>query len=66
MYIKCIKEIKMGKEIVKIKFENIKDLLLNPDKYNKDVIYVIALKNCNGITTELLNSIDSLYLDIKF
>jgi len=28
MYIKCIREIKKGKEIVKIKFENIKDLLI--------------------------------------
>lgn len=56
----------MGKEIVKRKFENIKDILLNPDKYKKDVIYVIALKNCNGITTELLNSLELLPIDIKF
>lgn len=56
----------MEKEIVKINFEEIKNLLKNPSNYSNDAIYVITLLNCNGITTELLNFLESLSLNIKF
>ena len=56
----------MERKFVKIKLNDIDNLLKSINVENDNITYVIELENCNGITTKLLNSLESLPIDIKF
>lgn len=56
----------MKEKIIKIKLSDVEDLIKNVNEKDRDLTYILELENCNGITTELLNYLEALALDIKF